>query len=145
MYKSPEEFEQKLITDLQGDHSKIGLALEIISKLWQESMEAESKRRDSESRHALDMLLATFAMKIRKKLFSNTECCGMIGSLDAVYGISDEKNCSNGSILDKKLLHHFAKSCQALGWKPDDNYVDNIRDKKEFLEAIYKYHLGEIK
>ncbi len=118
----------------------IGDLLILIGNNWNNAITEQRELRDSKHLHFLsEMLDNVWSMSLYKKpnarLFSNFECCTILDACDAVM-----PKAIGGSDSKKRLLRHLAESCRALGWRPDDNFIKDIRGKQEWLQNLYNNH-----
>lgn len=143
MLSRKEELLQEVNEFIQENPSILGDLFKIVSDNWNRMVEAQRNERESTHLYALgEMLDNTWALHLSKKekarLFTNMECCTLLEAVDAV-----DPKCIGRSPIRKELLTHLTKSIQALGWKPDDDFIVNIRNKKELLENLYNSFLKE--
>lgn len=119
------------------DPTLLGSLLKLVANDFDALRESEKNRRDSDHFYALvEMLDNTWAFTLanvkKPKLYSNLECVTLLEACDIVMPDAKGK-----SPAQEQLLKHLAKSCKALGWKPDDDFITNIRKKKRFMTALY--------
>lgn len=129
----------KDVSELIADNPEsLADLFKLVSDNFYRMQKAQAERRESKHRYALqEMLDNTWSLAMYKKkaprLFTNLECCTLLEACDAI--VPDGKG---GSNAQSELLAHLAKSCRALGWKPTDKFITEIRHKKSFLSNLYK-------
>lgn len=127
----------------QFDPTILGDLLQYIGRKWEETRKAEASRRDSQHRGALaEMVDNLWAIALYRKknakLWSNLECCTLLDACAVVM-----VNGKGSSEAQRAVARHLAASCRALGWKPKDDFIRNIRKQEEFLAALYEQHPQE--
>lgn len=138
MLNQKEEFLQKVQKQIDSDASILGDLFKLVSDNWNKMVEAQRNERESTHLRALgEMLDNLWSLTVYKRkvpsLLTNMECCTILEALDAV-----DPSCTGGSEARKQLFAHIANSCRALGWKPDDTFIKDIRGKSELLTNLYK-------
>ena len=119
------------------DESTLGDLLNIVTTKFNRMVEREKNRRDSAHLKALHCLLDEVTCdkildKTNPELFGNMACCSLLDAISEVYPTA-----KGSSICGKALLKHYAKSVHALGWKPNDYFIKDVRGKEEWLRRLY--------
>jgi len=116
----------------------LGKLFKIVSDNWNAMVEAQRNERKSEHLNALGQMVdnlyyAKIYRKKNPKLFSSAECCTLLDAINATDPL-----CEGGGDIRNAVNALFAKSCRALGWKPSDGFIKDVKDRSELLTNLYK-------
>lgn len=119
------------------DESVLGDLLNIVTNKFNRMVEREKTRRDSAHfKAARDLLDEIWREKIfnkkKPKVFDNSTCCLMLDAMSEIYPTLE-----GGCPAATELIEHYYKSMKALGWRPNDGFIKDVREKEEWLEKLY--------